>query len=34
MFEGRKGAWSTFQFLVRERLAAAGTAVAGDGTLE
>ena len=27
MFEGRKGAWSTFQFLVRERLVAAGTDV-------
>src|ERR671928_1438955 len=25
MFEGRKGAWSTFQFLVRERLLDAGT---------
>ena len=34
MFEGRKGAWSTFQFLVRERLVAAGTNVAGDGTIE
>ena len=33
MFEGRKGAWSTFQFLVRERLVAAGTDVAGDGSL-
>jgi len=31
MFEGRKGAWSTFQFLVRERLLAAGTPVGGDG---
>src|SRR5215218_5465864 len=34
MFEGRKGAWSTFQFLVRERLAAAGARVAADGRLE
>jgi hypothetical protein len=34
MFEGRKGAWSTFQFLVRERLLAAGTAVGADGRLE
>jgi hypothetical protein len=34
MFEGRKGAWSTFQFLVRERLVAAGTAVGGDGRIE
>ena len=33
MFEGRKGAWSTFQFLVRERLAAAGTSVAADGRI-
>jgi hypothetical protein len=34
MFEGRKGAWSTFQFLVRERLLAAGTAVCADARLE
>ena len=34
MFEGRKGAWSTFQFLVRERLLAAGAAVSADGRLE
>jgi HNH endonuclease len=34
MFEGRKGAWSTFQFLVRERLTAAGTAVGSDGRIE
>src|SRR5881398_209479 len=27
MFQGRLGAWSTFQFLVRERLAASGTDV-------
>jgi len=33
MFEGRKGAWSTFQFLVSERLASAGTSVASDGTI-
>ena len=25
MFEARRGAWSTFQFLVRERLVEAGT---------
>jgi hypothetical protein len=31
MFEGRTGAWSTFQFLIRERLVAAGTAVGADG---
>ena len=34
MFEGRTGAWSTFQFLVRERLLAAGTAVGAEGRLE
>jgi len=34
MFEGRKGAWSTFQFLIRERLAASGTAVGSDGRLD
>ena len=34
MFEGRKGAWSTFQFLVRERLVTSGTDVASDGTIE
>ena len=33
MFEGRKGAWSTFQFLVRERLVSNGAAVAPDGRL-
>jgi Homing endonuclease associated repeat len=31
MFEGRTGAWSTFQFLIRERLLAAGNVVAADG---
>src|SRR5215216_7720653 len=34
MFEGRKGAWSTFQFLVRERLLAAGTAVSAEGRID
>jgi hypothetical protein len=34
MFEGRKGAWSTFQFLVRERLLVAGTAVGSDGRID
>jgi hypothetical protein len=34
MFEGRKGAWSTFQFLVRERLVASGTDVAADGSID
>jgi hypothetical protein len=33
MFEGRKGAWSTFQFLIRERLLAAGTPVGNDGRI-
>ena len=33
MFEGRRGAWSTFQFLVREQLATQGVGVAPDGTL-
>ena len=33
MFDARRGAWSTFQFLVRERLVEAGVEVAPDGTL-
>ncbi len=33
MLEGRRGAWSTFQFLVREKLVEAGTKVAPDGRL-
>jgi hypothetical protein len=33
MFQGRKGAWSTFQFLIRERLVEAGAKVAADGRL-
>jgi hypothetical protein len=33
MFDARRGAWSTFQFLVRERLVEAGADVAPDGTL-
>jgi hypothetical protein len=33
MFDARRGAWSTFQFLVRERLLEEGTRVATDGTL-
>jgi hypothetical protein len=33
MFEGRKGAWSTFQFLIRERLLEAGAKLAADGRL-
>jgi hypothetical protein len=31
MFEGRRGAWSTFQFLIRERLLESGSEVAPDG---
>ena len=33
MFDARRGAWSTFQFLVRERLREAGVEVAADGTI-
>src|SRR5437764_4730099 len=33
MFDARRGAWSTFQFLVRQRLTEQGWDVASDGTL-
>src|SRR4029077_18506108 len=33
MFDARRGAWSTFQYLVRQRLAEQGRDVASDGTL-
>jgi hypothetical protein len=33
MFDSRRGAWSTFQFLVRERLLEAGVDVSADGSL-
>ncbi len=33
MFDARRGAWSTFQFLIRERLREEGTDVAADGRL-
>ena len=33
MFDAKRGAWSTFQFLVRERLADEDATVASDGTL-
>jgi hypothetical protein len=33
LFEGRAGAWATFQFLVRERLLETGVEVAADGRL-
>src|SRR5438270_92780 len=31
MFDARRGAWSTFQFLIRERLRELGVDVAPDG---
>jgi Homing endonuclease associated repeat len=33
MFDARRGAWSTFQFLVRNRLLERGIPVGSDGTL-
>ena len=33
MFEARRGAWSSFQYLVAERLREEGVDVAPDGTL-
>jgi Homing endonuclease associated repeat len=33
MFNARRGAWSTFQFLIRERLRETGVEVASDGRL-
>ncbi len=33
LFEARRGAWATFQYLVRERLRADGVEVRRDGTL-
>jgi Homing endonuclease associated repeat len=33
MFQGSRGAWSTFQFLIRERLLESGAKVAADGRL-
>jgi hypothetical protein len=33
MFEGQRGAWAAFQFLVRERLIDEGVAVAADGSV-
>jgi hypothetical protein len=33
MFDARRGAWSTFQFLIRERLREEGTEVGSDGRL-
>ncbi len=34
LFEARRGAWATFQYLVRERLLAEGASVRRDGTLD
>jgi hypothetical protein len=34
MFDARRGAWSTFQFLIGERLREQGLDVGGDGKLE
>ena len=33
MFDARRGAWSTFQFLIRERLVEQGAEVSSDGRL-
>ena len=33
MFDARRGAWSTFQFLIRERLDEQGVRVGSDGRL-
>jgi hypothetical protein len=33
MFESRRGAWATFQFLIRERLLEDGERVGPDGTV-
>jgi len=33
MFDARRGAWSTFQFLVQQYLIEHGVTVASDGTL-
>jgi len=33
MFDARRGAWATFQYLIRERLVEEGTRVASDGRL-
>ena len=34
MFDARRGAWSLFQFLIRERLLESGVRVANDGRVE
>ncbi len=34
MFDAQRGAWATFQFLIRERLREQGVDVAPDGRLK
>jgi hypothetical protein len=34
MFESRRGAWATFQFLIRERLLEDGAQVGEDGSVD
>jgi len=34
MFDARRGAWSTFQFLIKERLDEGGVRVGSDGILK
>ena len=34
MFDSRRGAWATFQFLVRRRLLEQGVELRSDGSLE
>jgi hypothetical protein len=33
MFESRRGAWATFQFLIRQRIVDEGGEVAADGAV-
>jgi hypothetical protein len=33
MFDARRGAWSTFQFLIRQRLESQGVAVGPEGRI-
>jgi hypothetical protein len=33
MFDAKRGAWATFQYLVRERLLAEGATITSDGRL-
>jgi hypothetical protein len=34
MFDSRRGAWSTFQFLIAERLREQGVSVTPEGSLQ